>query len=490
MPPLHTPPAHVVPLGLLLPSAHTALPELQSVVPLRQAEFGLVVQAAPELHALQLPMLQTPPGHVVPLGFAAPSPQTGTPVEHAMAPFRQMLGLVVQAAPDEQGLQLPMLHTPPAQVVPFALLLPSLHTATPVAQLVMPFRQAELALVVHAAPSLQGLHMPMLQTPPVHTVPLVLLLPSTQTGAPELHSVVPLRQAALGLVVQAAPCVQETHWSSALHTWVVPQEAPVPLRLPLVQTGAPEVQEMVPLKHGLVGAQVAPALQAMHMPAASHTWPIPHVVPGALLPPSMQRSAPVLQSVTPFLQRPGLVAQVAPALQITHAPMPLQTRPAPQVVPAATLPLSTQTELPELQSVRPATHGAPGLVVHTWLATHMPQLPFESHTWPEPHAVPAALLLPSTQVVAPVAHEVRPLRHAGLGLVVHATFAVQVTQLPLTLHTWLVPHVVPAGRLPESMHVCAPVVHEVTPVLHPGLGFVVHAVPATHATQEPFALHT
>jgi hypothetical protein len=154
------------------------------------------------------------------------------------------------------------------------------------------------------------------------------------------------------------------------------------------------------------------------------------------------------------------------------------------------LPLSTQTLEPLLQSVRPATHGAPGLVVHTWLAVHMPQLPLASHTWPEPHMVPAALLLPSTQVDAPVAHEVRPLRHAGVGLVVHARLAVQVTQLPLTLHTWLVPQLVPGGRLPESTHVCAPVAHEVTPVLHAGLGLVLHACPATHATQEPLALHT
>lgn len=271
---------------------------------------------------------------------------------------------------------------------------------------------------------------------------------------------------------------------------MVPHEAPVPLRLALVQTGLPEVHEMEPLKHGFEAVHAAPAAQFTHMPLASHTWLEPHVVPGALLPLSMQRSAPVPQSVTPFLHAPGLVPQVAPAPHVMHAPMPLHTRPAPQLVPAVTFPLSTQTELPELQSVRPATHGAPGLVVHIWLATHMPQLPFESHTWAEPQAVPAILLLPSTQVVAPVAHELSPLRQAGFGLVVQAMAAVQLTQLPLTLQTWLVPHVVPGGRLPESMHVWTPVVHEVMPVLQEGLGLVVQAVPATHATHEPLALHT
>lgn len=163
-------------------------------------------------------MLHTPPRQVVPFVFAAPSVQTGTPVVQLVLPLRQGLGLVVHAPPELQGLHEPMLQTPPAHVVPFALLLPSLQTATPVLQLMMPLRHAEFMLVVHAAPSLQALHMPMLQTPPMQTVPFVLLLPSTHTGAPEPHSVVPLRHAAPVLVEHAAPCVQATHWSSALHT--------------------------------------------------------------------------------------------------------------------------------------------------------------------------------------------------------------------------------------------------------------------------------
>lgn len=149
----------MVPLLLLLPSTQTGLPVEQLIVPLRQAEFGFVVHAAPELQAAQAPALQTPVGHVV----------------------------------------------------PFALLLPSTHTALPEAQLMMPFRQALPGFVVHAAPSLQELHEPALHTPPEHTVPLVLLLPSTQVGVPLPHSTVPLRHAAPGFVVHDAPCVQATH---------------------------------------------------------------------------------------------------------------------------------------------------------------------------------------------------------------------------------------------------------------------------------------
>lgn len=131
--------------------------------------------------------------------------------------------------------------------------------------------------------------------------------------------------------------------------------------------------------------------------------------------------------------------------------------------------------LPVAQSVRPVRQGAPGFAPQALLATHAPQFPFESQTWPEPHIVPGALLLPSTQRCAPVLHSVMPLRQPGLGLVVQAMLAVQVTQLPPGLQTWLVPHTVPALRLPESTHVCAPVVHAVTPVLHPGFGLVAHA---------------
>lgn len=82
---------------------------------------------------------------------------------------------------------------------------------------------------------------------------------------------------------------------------------------------------MEPLKQGFVGVHALPAAQFTQAPAPSQTCPEPHVEPGALLPPSMQRRAPVAQSVTPFRHRPGLVPQVFPALHAMQAPMPLQT---------------------------------------------------------------------------------------------------------------------------------------------------------------------
>lgn len=128
--------------------------------------------------------------------------------------------------------------------------------------------------------------------------------------------------------------------------------------------------------------------------------------------------------------------------------------------------------------------------VQAWPATHAPQLPFASHTWPEPQLVPAVLLVPSTHWEPPVAQLVMPLRQVAVGFVVQATLATQVTQLPPGLQTWFMPQPVPAARLPESTQLCAPVVQAVTPVLHPGFGLVLHDVPATQAMQLPPALHT
>jgi hypothetical protein len=68
----------------------------------------------------------------------------------------------------------------------------------------------------------------------------------------------------------------------------------------------------------------------------------------------------------------------------------------------------------------------------------------------------------------------------------HDVPATQLTQLP-AMHTRLVPHVVPFGRLPVSAHTDAPVAHDVAPVLHGLPGW--QLAPAAHDTQLP-ALQT
>jgi hypothetical protein len=113
-----------------------------------------------------------------------------------------------------------------------------------------------------------------------------------------------------------------------------------------------------------------------------------------------------------------------------------------------------------------------------------------SHTWLVPQLVPAGFGVPSTHVCAPVLQEVTPYRQAALGLVVHDRPSVHDTQLPEPLHTMFVPQAVPAALGVPSTHVCAPVLHEVTPFMHAGLGLVAQASPAVQATQPPEPSHT
>ena len=97
-----------------------------------------------------------------------------------------------------------------------------------------------------------------------------------------------------------------------------------------------------------------------------------------------------------------------------------------------------------------------------------------SHIGPPAHGVVDDLGVPSTHVDAPVTHDVTPLRHID-GLLVHACPAVHGTQVPLPLHTWLVPQLVPAAVLPVSRQRGAPLAQSMTPVLHGEPGLVVHA---------------
>ena len=94
-------------------------------------------------------------------------------------------------------------------------------------------------------------------------------------------------------------------------------------------------------------------------------------------------------------------------------------------------------------------------------ATQAPEL---LQTMLVPQPVPGDLLAPSTQVLAPVEHEIMPFLQM-LGLVLQAAPAVQATQPPLPSQTWLVPQVVPAALLPPSTQVCAPVEQELVPFL-------------------------
>jgi hypothetical protein len=105
------------------------------------------------------------------------------------------------------------------------------------------------------------------------------------------------------------------------------------------------------------------------------------------------------------------------------------------------------------------------------------------------HGVVDDLGVPSMHVDAPVTQDVTPFRHVD-GLLVHAWPAVHEMQVPLPLHTRLVPQLVPAAVLPASRQRGSPVAQSVTPVLQGDPGLVLHAWPAVHARHCPFPLHT
>lgn len=311
-PPLQTPPGHDVPVPTSPVSTHTAEPDVQLIVPVLHGFAG--EHEAPALHALHDPALQTPPGHEVPFILFEPSRQTAAPVEQLTAPFLQADdGLVVHDAPSLQGLHEPLRHAPPGHEVPFVLLLPSTHTALPVEQSMVPLRHAALGFVVQAAPAVQALQNPPPHTPPGHVVPFGFAAPSTHTELPVEQSTTPLRQAAFGFEVHEAPALHMTH-APALHT------------------------------------------------------PPGHALPFILFVPSEQTALPVEQLTTPFLQTLAFVVQLAPSLHALHEP--LRHAPPAQLVPLFLFAPSTQVGVPPEQSTTPSLHAALGLVVHAAPAVH------------------------------------------------------------------------------------------------------------------------
>jgi len=99
----------------------------------------------------------------------------------------------------------------------------------------------------------------------------------------------------------------------------------------------------------LAGWQLIPAVHVTQTPTLQ-TWFVPHVIPSGALPDSVQTGAPVVQLITPVRQGFPVIAQAIPALQSTHVPVALQTLFAPQAVPAAAaVPLSVQVAMPVAQ---------------------------------------------------------------------------------------------------------------------------------------------
>jgi hypothetical protein len=138
----------------------------------------------------------------------------------------------------------------------------------------------------------------------------------------------------------------------------------------------------------------------------------------------------------------------------------VQAMPSLQPVPLGLLP----TMQPPLPSQVDEEWHWPAVQLYV-VPTHAPLL--QTSVWvqavPSLQPVVSGLLPPSTQVCAPVMHEVTPSRH-WFGLVVQAAPAVQATQLPALLQTMLVPQLEPAARCALLLHTIVPVVQLVMPV--------------------------
>jgi hypothetical protein len=220
-------------------------------------------------------------------------------------------------------------------------------------------------------------------------------------GLPELHETVPASQG-LGRV-QVPPARQVTQLPP-LHTMAIPHGVPSRTGFPVSWHDiVPVWQLMVPMSHGLLGMQLPPLVQAVHVPPL-HTLLFPHNVPSAAFPAARQIEVPVEQDVIPVLQ--GLFGwQLTPVVHEAQVP-PLQTLSFPHDVPSATFPDAAQTEVPVAQEVIPVLHGLLGWQVT--FAVQAPQVPL-SQTLLVPQDVPSATWPVSAQTETPVVHDVAPV---------------------------------------------------------------------------------
>ena len=418
-------------------SMQVCTPVAQEVVPATHL-FGFVEHAPPAVHAVQAPPLQTRfVPHTVPFDFAVVvSRQVWTPVAQDVTPVLHGSGLVVQPAPAVQALHVPLLQTRfVPQLVPFAsAAAESTHVDVPVAQDVVPARHA-FGFPEQERPAVQAEQTPLSQTRFVpQLVPFVFgdVWLSTQACVPVVQEVMPFRQRAPGFVVQASPAVHAPQ-TPPLQTMFVPQVVPSVFGVPSTQTDVPVEHEVTPFRQRGSGfvVQATPAVQEAHVPPLQ-TWFVPHEVPFAIgVAVSTQVWVPVEQEVTPWTHGFGFVEQVVPAVHALHVPEPLQTWFVPQIVPpGAKAAVSVHCDEPEAHDVVPRKHGF-GFVLQATPAAHVTHEP-ALQTWPVPQTVPFGLgdTALSRHTDVPVEHEVTPFRQAGFGFVLQAAFETQAVQAP------------------------------------------------------------
>jgi hypothetical protein len=161
---------------------------------------------------------------------------------------------------------------------------------------------------------------------------------------------VPVRHGLLGL--QLPPLVQAVQ-TPALQTLFVPQSVPLARLVPVSEQVIDDPQLMLPAWQGLAGVQDIEAVQEVQVPLLQ-TMFVPQLVPLAAFADSVHTGLPVPQLMVPTRQGLPLIGQEAPVWQATQVPAPSQTLLVPQLVPgAAAVPLSLQTGAPVPQASVP-----------------------------------------------------------------------------------------------------------------------------------------
>lgn len=236
--------------------------------------------------------------------------------------------------------------------------------------------------------------------------------------------------------------------------------------------------QFVQLEHPQLVAVPAHTGDVSHVPDAhwftAHAGP-GQLVPFATLPVSTHAGVPPEQSRTPTRQGFAGV-QALPPTHGTHAPPASHTPPA-HTVPGAAAPRSTHAGAPPEQSVAPARQTPPG----SQLApdVHGVQIPAPSHT-PPAQAAPAARFPETVQTGEPLPQSSVPVWHgfggSQLAPGAHATQLPEPSQTPPAQGT-------PAAALPVARQAGAPPEQSTVPVRHSMPES--QPAPGAHATHVP-----
>lgn len=171
--------------------------------------------------------------------------------------------------------------------------------AMPNAQRIRPTRH--MLVAAQLAPSTHGTHVPdALQIPPGHGVSTGAVPPPTHTGAPELHAIVPRAHGPPAIGTHDAPALHGTHVPDGLHTLAGPHGVPAGAGPVAVHVAVPPAQEICPLRHGSLGAHAAPLVHVMHAPIPLQTIPAPQLAPAETNPVATHIGAPETQRRSPF----------------------------------------------------------------------------------------------------------------------------------------------------------------------------------------------